>query len=328
MIHRYHKLLLTERELDMICKMKNVDFVHLKNLDYLVQNIPNSCDHLQVFIMERYINFRPDDVAFSYSWPSFWSSSTILEHLELPLANIKLHNIEKFVNTSKLQKLTFKGRPSTNYATSGKLPSFFFDGSMKKLIIFECICCGLIGELPFISNMSKLEKIDLRANTYLNGTLDSSFYQTPTSLRILRLGETNLTGHIDLPIHDLRNFKCIDVKEDYSLLPLNTTKLYHVNGELWLPGKVANLNYLLRNHQQNISQSYILYEDWILNAELGKEMDHLTNVLQTTWLVNNLICKDYVESNDKSTVICLKKHVVKNILCGENLVLTKSLLRL
>ena len=101
MIHRYHKLLLTERELDMICKMKNVDFVHLKNLDYLVQNVPNSCDHLQVFIMERYINFRPDDVAFSYSWPSFWSSSTILEHLELPLANIKLHNIEKFVNFYK-----------------------------------------------------------------------------------------------------------------------------------------------------------------------------------------------------------------------------------
>ena len=85
---------------------------------------------------------------------------------------------------------------------------------------------------------------------------------------------------------------------------------------------------LLIDHQQNISQSYILYEDWILNAELGKEMDHLTNVLQTTWLVNNLICKDYVEFNDKSTVICLKKHVVKNILCGENLVVTKSLLRL
>ena len=163
-----------------------------------------------------------------------------------------------------------------------------------------------------------LEKIDLRANTYLNGTLDSSFYQTPTSLRILRLGETNLTGHIDLPIHDLRNFKCIDIKEDYSLLPLNTTKLYHVDGELWLPGKVANLNYLLRDHQQNISQSYILYEDWILNAELGKEMDHLTNVLQTTWLVNNLICKDYVEFNDKSTVICLKKHVVNNHLTNNN----------
>ena len=98
---------------------------------------------------------------------------------------------------------------------------------------------------PFFKQSSHLPPELQHYNTYLNGTLDSSFYQTPTSLRILRLGETNLTGHIDLPIHDLRNFKCIDIKEAYSLLPLNTTKLYHVDGELWLPGKVANLNYLL-----------------------------------------------------------------------------------
>ncbi len=273
-------LQLTSKDLDTICQMKDLNYIYLKCLHFNIQYIPRSCKSVDFFMIENEFH---SSAVFNYTWPAFWSTSMNLVQLKIPRGKIDIFNIPKFINNSNIKQVSFleNSDNQANPRLTDRLPSFFFDGSLKNLIVFECIHCSLIGRFPYISNRSNIQRLDLRHNRNISIVLNSSTIQSPTALKVLRIDYTNIVGQINIPIKDLHNMNCFTMLGSHpNLKPQLDSKLMNVNGEVWLSAEVANLNYLLRNDGQNISTSYHTYR--------------YTNVTQTTWRVNNMICKNYV----------------------------------
>ena len=55
-----------------------------------------------------------------------------------------------------------------------------------------------------------------------------------------------MTGNINFSLEFLNQLLCLNLVSNV-LEPLNTTSLFNIPGELWLPRKVANLDKLLEN---------------------------------------------------------------------------------
>jgi hypothetical protein len=295
-----------------------MSFVHIKEVQLLLENMPDSCKNMEVLIIEVHSN-TPGWI--NYTWPSSFSSSKSLQELSIPRGNINISNISKFIDTSRIRKLAFSNNliRQQNSFVDYILPKFLFDGSMKFLIVFRCESCSLIGDIPYISNRSNLIELDLRNNKKFGTAFNTSWYEAPTSIRILRLDETNYTSQFYIPRNDLRRFTCISLLRAYNLKKLTTTNVFFVKGELKLPGHAANLDNLLKDHKENISKKHVMYRDKIAN-------DTLRNVLQTTWLVNNMICKNFRDGFDALAVICVENGVPSRLPCGENVMVTTGLL--
>ena len=88
-----------------------------------------------------------------------------------------------------------------------------------------------------------------------------------------------MTGNINFSLEFLNQLVCLNLVESNLLEPLNTTSLFNIPGELWLPRKVANLDKLLENVLDKNKTT--LEIEWY-----GRKSN------QTRWRVNNMICWD------------------------------------
>ena len=172
-------------------------------------------------------------------------------------------------------------------------PSFFFDGSLPKLITFVCLDCHTLQtKFPLVTNQSQLRHLTFEyepsASKYRhNGPMDQLMV-LGKKLRILEITGSNMTGNINFSLEFLNQLLCLNLVSNELLEPLNTTALFNIPGELWLPKKVANLDKLLENVLDKNKTTLGIVKG-------GKKSN------QTRWRVNNMGCMDFDEG---LTVYC------------------------
>ena len=120
-----------------------------------------------------------------------------------------------------------------------------------------------------------------------NGPMDQLMVQGK-KLRILEITRGDMTGNINFSLEFLNQLLCLDLASNELLELLNTTSLFNIPGELWLPKKVANLDKLLENVLDKNKTTLEIEWD-------GRKSN------QTRWRVNNMGCMNIDEG---LTVYC------------------------
>ncbi len=287
-VRDFENLLFTTNDLLFICRFNRLKILNILNVHFYIQDIPNACRKITGFYLK---NEKHAYAIMNYTWPAFWSEESIIEEISISVGAINISQIQRPINSSKLRTITFVDYKA-KFPILG-LPAFFFDGSLPTLQNFLCDNCyftngGVI--FPRVTNASKLRQLKfdyLSTDIAHVGTLDDSLLQGK-ELRILELRSSGMTGDINLSPKFVYPLLCLDIELSAKFNPLKTTELFNVQGELWLPRTVANLDKLLENATSNITVT----EEW-------KDGIKYTT---TFWRVNNMICDDH--NQQSPTVYC------------------------
>jgi hypothetical protein len=284
----FENVLLTTSDLDCICHLNKMRYLTLEDLHFNVQYIPNTCSKIATFSLK---NVRHNYAVLNYTWPKFWSEENTIRQIYVNVGAIDMLQIQKPVNSSQLETLQFLDH--INKFPIFGLPTFLFDGSLPNFRNFNCKYCHFVNTgllFPPVTNTSKLRQLKYEYAQDANGssvahvgTLNDSIFKGK-DLRILELRKSAMTGDINLSVALLNRLLCLDLEGSLGFNKLETTDLFYVQGELWLPRIVANLNKLLENATGNVTGP----------NEKNK----------TFWRINNMVCSnEYKHPNVRCAAI-------------------------
>eukprot|EP00942_MAST-04A_sp_MAST-4A-sp1_P010190 g10190.t1 len=287
-IYKLENLILSTSDLDFLCHFKKLRSINLRHIPMNLQYIPTSCETIEQFV----VSSKDHPFAtLNYSWPLFWSTQDTIKLIDISIAAIDISNIPKPKNTSRIRTLVFDTREHSNSLINPRIPQafplFFFDGSLSKLINFICLdCYTLPTKFPSVTNHSQLRHLTFEyepsaSNNSHFGPIDQLIVQGK-KLRILEITAGDMTGNINFSLEFLNQLLCLNLLDSKLLEPLNTTSLFNIPGELWLPKKVANLDKLLENVLDKNKTTLEIEWD-------GRKSN------QTRWRVNNMGCMNIDE---------------------------------
>jgi hypothetical protein len=262
----------TSSDLDFLCQFgKKVSDIRLKDLHFKLHEIPNSCVNVTKFTIT---NERNKYAELNYSWPLFWSTSNTIKDIEINIAGINVSNIKKPNQVfSVIRAVVFHG--NTFHQKMITLPSFFFDGSLPSLAVFECRKCLFPNgtKFPIVSESSQLKqlRLDYLSRSFSHTGRINNLVLKNKHLQSLRINNGAIVD-INLATEFLNQLYCLDLTQTL-INPLNTTQIFNVKGEIRIQKESANLDKLLAKETNNIS---------VIQSNEG---------ISTKWRVNNMICE-------------------------------------
>ncbi len=191
-------------EMLYLCKFKHLRALRIKGCagDSNVTKIPDC--YKNFFIL----NFRKKKEGFAaslkYKWPSFFSTSTFLQSLDMDVSDLNMNvaELNSFSNTSRLTILKFGG----TVTKPGPLP-VYFDKTITLIEHLDLWSCKLYGEIPAY-NFSKLRLLELH-NNELSGPIPREILMNP-ELSIAKFNYNNLNGTVpEIPLSRLKGMECL-----------------------------------------------------------------------------------------------------------------------